>query len=107
MRRSTSARLNCIWGSTLPKKQPLWKRQRQNARSGVEVDCVVYGAGRFEAIKVKNSNRVRPEDERGLRAFLSDYPEARATVVYRGERPLERSGIRWIPVETFLRSLGP
>lgn len=56
---------------------------------------------------MKNSNRVRPEDERGLRAFLSDYPEARATVVYRGERSLERSGIRWVPVDTFLRSLGP
>ena len=56
---------------------------------------------------MKNSNRVRPEDERGLRAFLSDYPEARATVVYRGERALDRSGIRWIPVETFVRSLGP
>ncbi len=76
-------------------------------RSGVEVDCVAYGPGRFEAIEVKNSNRVRPEDERGLRAFLSDYPEARATVVYRGERPLERSGIRWVPVDTFLGSLGP
>jgi uncharacterized protein len=75
-------------------------------RSGVEVDCVVYGPKRFEAIEVKNSNRVRPEDERGLRAFLEDYPEARATVVYRGERPLERSGIRWVPVDTFLRSLG-
>jgi len=75
-------------------------------RSGVEVDCVVYGRGRFEAIEVKNSDRVRPEDERGLRAFLSDYPEARATIVYRGERPLERSGVRWVPVETFLRSLG-
>ena len=76
-------------------------------RSGVEVDCVAYGPARFEAIEVKNSNRVRPEDERGLRAFLSDYPEARATVVYRGERSLERSGIRWVPVDTFLRSLGP
>ena len=38
--------------------------------------------------------------------FLEDYPEARATVVYRGERPLERSGVRWVPVDTFLRSLG-
>ena len=54
---------------------------------------------------MKNSGRVRSEDERGLRAFLTDYPEARATVVYRGDRTLERSGIRWVPVETFLRSL--
>ena len=52
---------------------------------------MVYDPGRFEAIEGKNSNRVRPENERSPRAFLSDYPEARATVVYRGERPLERS----------------
>lgn len=75
-------------------------------RSGVEVDCIVYGPGRFDAIEVKNTDRVRPEDERGLRAFLTEYPEARATVVYRGELLLERSGIRWVPVESFLRSLG-
>ena len=74
-------------------------------RYGLEVDCVVYGSETLQAIEIKNSARVRPEDERALRQFLTDYPEAGATVVYRGTRTLERSGIRWIPVEEFLLAL--
>lgn len=74
-------------------------------RSGLEVDVVLYGPETLLAIEVKNSDRVRDADERGLRAFLDDYPEARAIVVYRGDRALERRGIRWVPAERFLLGL--
>ncbi|HUG02212.1 MAG TPA: AAA family ATPase, partial [Longimicrobiales bacterium] len=43
-------------------------------RSGVEVDFVVYGPDGFWAVEVKNTNRVRPGDLRGLQTFREDYP---------------------------------
>jgi hypothetical protein len=62
----------------------------------------------FAAVEVKSSAKARPEDERGLRAFLTDYPEAKGMVVYRGTRRLNRSGIVWLPAEEFLmRSADP
>jgi len=75
-------------------------------RHGLEVDCIIYGPGKIEAVEIKNSARVRDEDERGLRAFLSDFPEAQATLVYRGSQSLQRSGIHWVPAEQFLPNLG-
>lgn len=75
-------------------------------RHGLEVDCVVYGTGVFAAVEIKNSARVRDEDERGLRAFIEDYPEAKPIVVYRGDRCLHRRGIRWVPAEQFLANPG-
>ena len=76
-------------------------------RSGTEVDFVVYGEGTFHSIEVKNASRVRPEDLRGLRAFLDDYPEARGLLLYRGERRLVKGGVTCIPVEEFLGELRP
>jgi uncharacterized protein len=76
-------------------------------RSGVEVDFVIYGAAGFWAIEVKNTDRIRPEDLRGLAAFGEDYPQAELILLYRGGRR-ERRGRTWIlPVERFLESLHP
>ena len=76
-------------------------------RSGVEVDFVVYGTKHFAAIEVKNSDRVRPADLRGLRAFREDYPECKPMLLYRGTDKLDLDGIRCWPVEQFLRELQP
>ena len=76
-------------------------------RSGVEVDFVVYGAGGFWAIEVKNTSRVRPEDLRGLRAFAADFRRARPLLLYRGKERLEIGRIRCEPVEAFLTRLRP
>ena len=73
--------------------------------NGTEVDFVVYTPDRFDAIEVKNSDRVHPEDLRGLHAFLRDYPEARATLLYRGRERLLVQGIHVIPVAGFLLGL--
>ena len=52
------------------------------------------------AIEVKNTARIRPEDLRGLKAFIADYPQAQAALLYRGVR-------RERQVEEFLRALDP
>ena len=76
-------------------------------RSGVEVDFVVYGAHGVRAFEVKNASRVEAKDLRGLRAFREDYPEAQATLLYRGRDRLRMGGIWCLPVDEFLRRLMP
>jgi uncharacterized protein len=76
-------------------------------RSGVEVDFVVYGRAGFWAIEVKNRDRIRQEDLRGLEAFGADYPQSELVLLYRGSRR-ERRGRIWIlPLDDFLRRLVP
>ena len=76
-------------------------------RGGSEVDFVVYGPRDFFAIEVKNADRVRAEDLRGLRTFVTDYPECRPLLLYRGVERLEIGGIPCWPVDDFLRALTP
>ena len=76
-------------------------------RSGVEVDFIVYGAGGFWAIEVKNTRRVRPEDLRALRAFKRDYPECEALLLYRGSERLRIGDVLALPIQEFLRQLHP
>ena len=76
-------------------------------RSGVEVDFVLYGPEGFWAVEVKNTREVRPADLAGLRAFRDDYPEARALLLYRGERRLMKDEVLCLPVERFLAELRP
>ena len=73
--------------------------------SGHEVDFVLYGERGLVAIEVKRSARVRSEDLSGLRAFLSDYPIARAFVVYGGSRAYREGGVEYVPAAAFLREL--
>jgi uncharacterized protein len=77
-----------------------WRTQ-----SGAEVDFVLYGNTHFFAIEVKNSVRVRPEDLRGLKAFMKDYPEAKPVLLYRGTEKIAIDDILCIPVTEFLLSL--
>ena len=76
-------------------------------RSGVEVDFVLYGTTNFTAIEVKNSDRVRPADLRGLKAFTQDYPECTPLLLYRGADMLDIDGISCRPVNSFLATLRP
>ena len=71
-------------------------------RSGVEVDFVVYGNKTFQAIEVKNSNKIRNEDLKGLNSFLEDYPSCEAFFLYRGKEKLKKGNILCMPVEEFL-----
>lgn len=76
-------------------------------RGGVEVDFVLYGENLFQALEVKNTSRVRPQDLRGLRAFGEDYPEAGLTLLYRGRDRLLLDGVLCLPVNEFLEELRP
>jgi predicted AAA+ superfamily ATPase len=88
--------------SSAPLELSYWR-----TRTGLEVDFVVYGNTDFFAIEVKNTDRVRPEDLRGLRAFLGEYPECRPMLLYRGKDKLEIGGIPCWPVEAYLATLVP
>jgi predicted AAA+ superfamily ATPase len=76
-------------------------------RSGSEVDFIVYGPAGFWAIEVKHAITVRPRDLRSLRAFGEDYPEAQLRLLYRGREPLEISGVRCLPCESYLVQVVP
>jgi len=76
-------------------------------RAGAEVDFVVYGDDGLWAIEVKNGARFHDSDLRGLRTFQTEYPEARAILLYRGRERAVRHGILILPCEDFLRGLKP
>ena len=76
-------------------------------RSGTEVDLVLYGKAGIWAFEVKNAERVRPEDLRGLEAFGDEYPEARRVLLYRGDDRLVVRDILCLPVGDFLMRLHP
>lgn len=76
-------------------------------RSGVEVDFVLYGASGLFAFEVMNQAKVRPSDLRGLESFCVDYPEAKATLLYRGKERLQFGKVRCEPCEAWLAALTP
>jgi predicted AAA+ superfamily ATPase len=76
-------------------------------RSQVEVDFIVYGEGGMDAIEVKNSARIRPEDLRGLKAVREDYPTARLMLLSQSTERLVIDGIMCLPVGEFLKGLTP
>jgi len=76
-------------------------------KSGSEVDFVLYGPATFLAIEVKGSRSVHSKDVRSLKAFLEDYPQARALLLYGGPDRLRISGITCLPYGEFLRGLVP
>jgi len=73
--------------------------------AGDEVDFVLYGERGLVAIEVKMTQRVRPDDLRGLRRFRDDYPQARAFLIYTGSRRRHDAGIEIVPAEDALRGL--
>ncbi len=76
-------------------------------RSGLEVDFVVYGTKNFCAIEVKNAAKILPDDTKALEVFLTDYPEATAILLYRGNIKLRVGRVWCFPVEDWLLALKP
>lgn len=76
-------------------------------RSGTEVDFVVFGPLGFWAIEVKNAEKIRLEDLKGLSAFHDDYPEAQTIFLYRGKERLLKNNILCLPCEEFLKGICP
>lgn len=70
-----------------------------------EVDFVLYGAKGFLAIEVKRSRTIQKKDLSGLKAFLSDYPQAKGFVFYGGKEHLYFDNIQAIPFDEALKTL--
>jgi predicted AAA+ superfamily ATPase len=76
-------------------------------RGGSEVDFVLYGEHHFHAIEVKNAKQIHPKSLKSLKAFLIDYPEANAMLLYQGSEKLTVDGISCWPIHEFLLQLKP
>ena len=70
-----------------------------------EVDFVLYGAKGLLAFEIKRTARISGTDLRGLRAFLKDYPMAKACFLYGGRRRMREGLVDLVPIETALREL--
>ena len=65
----------------------------------------MYGPRGLKAFEVKTAYRFRSEDTRGLRAFLEDYPQAGACLLYCGERRLSDGKVQILPAGEALLEL--
>ncbi|MBN2124500.1 MAG: ATP-binding protein [Deltaproteobacteria bacterium] len=70
----------------------------------MEVDFIVYGEKTFLAIEVTKSGRVREDDTAGLKAFLQEYPQANAYLLYGGSERHYEDKIHFIPAADFFRN---
>jgi len=73
--------------------------------TGLEVDFVIYDRDSFTAIEVKRKRSPSARDFSGLKAFASEYPEARRIMLYGGEHEEMADGIRLVPIRTGLANL--
>jgi len=67
----------------------------------------VYGEKAFFGIEVTGASRVREGDVAGLKAFLEDYPDAGAFLLYAGAEPYYEDKIHCVPSHGFLQGRGP
>ena len=74
-------------------------------RDQKEIDFILYGESGFKAIEVKKTDRLRDSDLDTLRSFLEEYPQAEGYLFYGGNRNLNLSGIKVIPLQEALPSL--
>jgi predicted AAA+ superfamily ATPase len=70
-----------------------------------EVDFVLYGEKGLLVFEIKRAGRIDGIRLRGLRAFLRDYPMAKAYFLYGGRRRLSEDRINILPMETAFREL--
>jgi len=76
-------------------------------RSGLEVDFILYGENIFYAIEVKHAKKIYSKDIKSLKAFLQDYPMAKAILLYCDNERIEQDGILCMPCKEFLLQLKP
>ena len=73
--------------------------------NNMEVDFVLYGSRGIKVFEVKRTGRIRNTMLNGLRAFLRDYPVARAFFIYGGNRRMWEDKIEIIPLHVALQEL--
>ncbi len=77
-----------------------WRTQ-----SKLEVDFVLYGKHGLHAFEIKRSKNIAPTDLKGLKAFGSDYPEAKLHILYGGTHRLYFGNVEAIPFEEAMHKL--
>lgn len=65
--------------------------------TGEEVDFVLYGERGLRAFEVKMAQTIRAEDLRGLLRFRTDFPQAKAHLLYLGNRRWHDRGVEVLP----------
>jgi uncharacterized protein len=90
------------WGAPARRELAFWRTRR-----GTEVDFVIQSEQELIGIEVKNAARVRESYLAPLATFMTDYPEARTAVLYRGTERLKERGVLCVAVDEFLRRLRP
>ena len=65
--------------------------------TGEEVDFVLYGERGLRAFEVKMAQNIRPDDLRGLLSFRTDFPQAKAYLLYLGNRRWHDRGVEVLP----------
>lgn len=73
--------------------------------NNIEVDFVLYGDKGIRAFELKRTGKVSSAMMRGLKAFLKDYPTAKAYFIYGGERRLREGDIEVLPIKDALKDL--
>ncbi len=73
--------------------------------NNAEVDFVLYGKKGIKAFEIKRTRRISVSMLRGLKAFLKDYPMAKAYFIYGGKRYMREGKIEILPMESAFREL--
>ncbi|MFT5208053.1 MAG: hypothetical protein ACI9CF_001817, partial [Candidatus Omnitrophota bacterium] len=73
--------------------------------SQIEVDFVWYGNSNIYAFEIKRENKVSSESLKGLKAFLKDYPQAQAFLVYCGDKVMIQDDIQILPFQIAINKL--
>ena len=72
----------------------------------VEVDFVLYGEKGIFAFEIKRKSKYSRKDLKGLKAFIKDYPMAKAWLIYGGNDVFyDDEGITILPIEKALKEL--
>jgi predicted AAA+ superfamily ATPase len=73
--------------------------------NNIEVDFVLYGVRGLKVFEVKRRGKITKSELHGLKAFLNDYPFAKAYCIYGGERQMSEGNIDILPLEYAMKSL--
>jgi uncharacterized protein len=73
--------------------------------TNLEVDFVLYGEKGIKAFEIKRTRKITPKMLNGLKAFLKDYPLAKAYFVYGGDRRMHDGAIDIIPLKDMIKQL--
>jgi predicted AAA+ superfamily ATPase len=71
----------------------------------VEVDFILYGERGLKAFEIKRTNKISSAMLTGLKAFGSDYPQAKLYCIYGGERRMRDGAIEIVPITDTLKAL--